>query len=121
MSCDTVHVAKVHEIMHSNHLAVQEIAKECNISIGSCHDIPMTKLEMFWVVSKSVSRLLTQDQRASHITICHKLLDCSSKNENLLKRIVTGDETSVYGYDVETKMQPSQWVRKNSPRPKKVW
>jgi hypothetical protein len=32
---------------------------------------------------------------------------------------ITGDETWVYGYDVEMKMQSSQWVGKNSPRPKK--
>jgi len=27
----------------------------------------------------------------------------------------------VYGYDVETKMQTSQWMGKGSPRPKKTW
>jgi len=26
----------------------------------------------------------------------------------------------VYGYDVETKMQSSQWVGKSTPRPKKA-
>jgi hypothetical protein len=31
--------------------------------------------------------------------------------------IITGDETLVYGYDVETKMQASQWMGKGSPRP----
>jgi len=40
-------------------------------------------------------------------------------NENFLKNIITGDETWVYGYDVETKVQSSQWMRKGSPRPKK--
>jgi hypothetical protein len=38
-------------------------------------------------------------------------LDHASEDENFLKRItrITGDETWVYGYDVETKMQSSQW------------
>jgi hypothetical protein len=31
-------------------------------------------------------------------------LDSASKDENYLKRIITGEETSVYGYDVETKI-----------------
>ena len=35
------------------------------------------------------------------------------------KNVITGDETWVYGYDVETKVQSSQWVGKSSPRPKK--
>ena len=30
----------------------------------------------------------------------------------------TGDETLLYGYDVETKVQSSQWMGKLSPRPK---
>jgi hypothetical protein len=48
-------------------------------------------------------------------------LDYASEDENFLKRIITGDETWVYGYDVETKMQCSQWVGKNFPRLKKAW
>jgi hypothetical protein len=39
-------------------------------------------------------------------------LDRASKNENCLKRIITGDATWVYGYDVETKMQSSQCWKK---------
>jgi hypothetical protein len=35
-----------------------------------------------------------------------------------LKNIITGEETWVYGYDVETKMQSSLWMGKGSPRPK---
>ena len=37
-----------------------------------------------------------------------------------MKTIVTGGETWVYGYDVETKAQSSQWVGQGSPRPKKA-
>ena len=36
------------------------------------------------------------------------------------KNIITGDETWVYGYYVETKMQSSQWMGKGSPLPKKA-
>jgi hypothetical protein len=107
--------------MHSNrYLAVREIAEECNILIGSSHDILMTKFEMHRVVSKFVPQLLTQDQGDSHVVICQELLDCANEDENFLKRIITADDTWVYGYDVETKMQPSQWVGKNSQRPKEA-
>ena len=37
----------------------------------------------------------------------------------LSENVITGDETWVCGYDVETKVQSSQWVGKSSPRPKK--
>jgi hypothetical protein len=41
-----------------------------------------------------------------------------------LKTVITGDESRVYGYDPETKVQLSQWKHPTSPRPKKalqVW
>jgi hypothetical protein len=70
MSFDDADIEQVHEIVHSNCcLTVREIAEQCNILIGSFHDIPMTKLEMRWVVSKFVPRLLTEDQRDSRFAI----------------------------------------------------
>ena len=36
------------------------------------------------------------------------------------KNIITGNETLVSGYDVETKVHSSQWVSKMSPRPNKA-
>jgi hypothetical protein len=39
-------------------------------------------------------------------------LDRANEDENFLKRIIIGDETRLYGYDVETKMRSSQWVGK---------
>ncbi|UYV62125.1 hypothetical protein LAZ67_1007912 [Cordylochernes scorpioides] len=35
-------------------------------------------------------------------------------------RVITGDEAWVYGYDVETKAQSSQWKLPHEPRPKKA-
>jgi ribosomal protein S25 len=103
-SCDDAHVEQVREIVSSNRrLSVREIAEECNISIGSCHDILTTKLEMHGVVSKFVPRLLTQDQRYSRVAICQELLFLASEDENFLKRIITGDDTWIRGYDMETK------------------
>jgi hypothetical protein len=51
MSCDDAHGVQIREIVCPNRcLTVQETAEECNISIGSCHDILTTKLEMHRVV-----------------------------------------------------------------------
>ena len=52
--------------------------------------------------------------------ICQELLDRANEDESFLKTIITGDETWVYGYDAETKVQSSQWTGKGSPRPKKA-
>ena len=60
-------------------------------------------------------RLLTNDQKENCIEISQELLANANGNENFLKNIITGDDTWVYGYDVETKMQSSQWMGKGSP------
>jgi len=65
-------------------------------------------------------RLLTDDQKENCVEISQELLASANGNENFLKNIITRNEMSVYGYDVETKMQSSQWMGKRSPRPKKV-
>jgi len=71
------------------------------------------------VSAKFVPRLLTNDQKQNRVEISHELFANANCNENFLKNIITGDETWVYGYGVETKMQSSQWIGKGSPRPKK--
>ena len=72
------------------------------------------------VAAKFVPCVLTEDQKANRVNISQELLGRVSVDENFLKTIVTGDETWVYGYDVETKAQSSQWVGQGSPRQKKA-
>jgi len=60
---------------------------------------------MHCVSAKLVPCLLTDDQKENHVEISHELLANANGNKNSLKNIITGDETWVYAYDVETKMQ----------------
>jgi len=76
---------------------------------------------MHRVSAKFVPRLFTDDQKDNRVEISQELLGNANGNKNALKNIITGDETWVYGYGVETKMQLSQWIGKGSLRPKKAW
>ena len=60
--------------------------------------------------AKFVARLLTEAQKENRVTVSQELFDRSNADENFLKNVITGDETWVYGYDVETKVQLSQWM-----------
>lgn len=120
-STDDSHVDKINTLVRSNRrLTVRELAEECEISVGSCHEILTAKLNMRRVTAKFVPRLMTDDQKACRIHTCQELLERSEEDENFLSRIITGDESWVYGYDIETKVQSSQWVGQRSPRPKKA-
>jgi hypothetical protein len=115
-STDDVHIHAVRDfILQNRRLTIREIAEDVGISFGSCQAILTEKLKMPRVAAKLVPRVLTEDQKANRVNISQELLDRVSVDENFLKTIVTGDETWVYGYDVETKAQSSQWVGKDSP------
>jgi len=89
-----------------------------DISIGSCHQISTEKLQKRRVSAKFVPRLLTDNQKENRVEIIQELLANANGNDKFPKN-TTGDKTWVYGYDVETKTQSSQWMGKGSPRPKK--
>ena len=97
-------------IRGNRRLTVRETADEVGISIGSCHEIFTEKLQMRRVSVKFVPRLLTDDQKENRVEISKELLANANGNENFLKNTITGDETWVYVYDVETKMQSSMWM-----------
>jgi len=100
------HVERVHAAIRGNRrLTIREVADEVGISIGSCHQTFTEKLQMGRVCAKFVPRLLTDDQNENRIEISQELLANTNGNENFLKNIIKGDETWIYGYDVETKME----------------
>jgi hypothetical protein len=70
------------------------------------------------VAAKFVPCLLTDEQKENRVAVSQELFDRSNDDENFLKNVIIGDETWVYGYDVETKVQSLQWVGKSSPRKK---
>ena len=62
---------------------------------------------MHCISAKFVLRLLSNGQKENHVNISQELLDCPSADENFIKKIMTGDEMWVYGYDIETVLQSS--------------
>jgi len=70
------------------------------------------------VSAKFVPRLLNDDQKENRVEISQELLANATGNENFLKKVITGDETWVYEYVIETKIHSSQWIGRGSPRPK---
>jgi len=103
------HIEKVRSVIRENRrLTIREVYEEVGICKSSCHTILIEKLKMRRVAAKFVSRLLTEEQKQNRVTVSQELIDRSNTDENFLKNVITGDETWVYGYDVETNLQSSQ-------------
>jgi hypothetical protein len=72
------------------------------------------------VRAKFVPRILTPEQMEQLLSISLELRDRVTSDPNFFQNVTTGDESWVYGYEPETKVQSSQWKTPNSPRPKKA-
>ena len=76
-----------------------------SISKTACHEILTENFGMYRIAAKFVPRLLTDDKKQNRVDVSQELLDRANGDDNILKNIITGVETWVYGYDVETKVQ----------------
>jgi len=55
-------------------------------------------------------------QKQQRLSISLGLRDRTASDSSFLANVITGDETLVYGYDPETRVQSSQWKSPSSPR-----
>jgi histone-lysine N-methyltransferase SETMAR len=108
------------KIRENRRLTIREIAKDIQISFGSVQSILTDDLGMRRVSAKFVPRLLSADQKETRVSAACDFLECVEKDRTFIAKIITGDESWVYGYDPETKAQSSQWTCPSSPRPKKA-
>jgi len=94
-------------------LTVFEGGEEAGISKTTCLEILTENLGMHHVAAKFMPHQMSEDQKQNRcIDVTKELVDLANADENFLKNIVTSDDTWIYGYDIETKVQSSQWVLK---------
>jgi hypothetical protein len=99
---------------------IREIADKVGISTGSAHSILTDDLHMCRVAAKFVPKPLSQEQQQLCLEVTRDMLECANGDPEFLKSVITGDETWVYEYDPEMKVQSSQCKHSSSPRPKKA-
>jgi len=83
--------------MYNRRITVEELAEEISISHVSCNHLKMRR-----VAAKVVPKLLTFEQKSIRQSISEDMQSRVNFDDTFLKRIITGDETLVYGYGMET-------------------
>lgn len=80
------------------------------------HDhLGITKVSARWV-----PRMLTPPQKQQRVECSRAFLNlCNEDKDDVLSRIVTGDETWVHHYESESKQDSMQWHKKGAAPPKK--
>jgi len=109
-------IANIRQILRENRrLTVRSIAEQVNIDRETVRKFLTEDLDMRKGCAKMVPKELTEEQKQIRATVCQDLLE---RQDDILGRVITGDETWVYQYDPETKWQSAQWKTVSSPRPK---
>ena len=70
--------------------------------------------------ARFVPRVLTVEQKQQRLSISLELRNGAASDYSFLGNVITGDETWVYGYDPETRVQSYHWKSPSSPRAKKA-
>jgi hypothetical protein len=114
-------VSKINELIRENRrLTSREISDALTISFDSVQLVLTKNLNMRRVSAKFVPRLLSQEQKEFRLSISLELHNRANSNSGFLRSLITGDESWVYGYDPETKMESSHWNSNQSKSNVKV-
>lgn len=114
-------VDKVRDVIHEDRRrTIRQISEMIGIGYGVCQEILTEDLNMRRVAAKFVPRILTAEQKQRRVDVCEELLEAVKDDSTFLSRVITADESWIYGYDPETKQQSSQWKSPQSPRPQKA-
>ena len=62
-------------------------------------------LGMKYIAAKLVPRFLLPQQMQHHAAIPNDLIQITTNEPDFLKKVITGGESWVYSYDLETKIQ----------------
>ena len=88
--------------MENSRITIREVAEDVGISVGSCHAIFSDILGLKRMAAKFVPKLLNFDQKTRRMTIAQEMLNDVNDDPDLLKKVVTGDES---------------WVMTSKPKP----
>lgn len=114
-------VAKVKNIILEDRRVKQwEIARDVCISKERVGEIIHGHLNMSKVSARWVPKMLTALDRDRRVKCCQEFLDMSrGREEEIISRIVTCDETWIRQWDPESKQESLQWKFKDEKPPRK--
>ena len=113
-------VDKVKEmVLENHHLSLREVARDLSVSHESIRNILHHQLGMRRVAARLVPRELNFFQKIHRKKVAEDMLEQVNSDPTFIQRIITGDETWVYEFDMQTSQQAAEWRYPHEPKPKK--
>ncbi|CAK1593589.1 unnamed protein product [Parnassius mnemosyne] len=106
-STDDQHVNKMKELVLENpRLTVRDLTDIVGLSEGSVKSILKDHLSLRKVNARLVPKSLNFLEKQRRVDVCGTML---SDYQDVMKRIITGDESWIYAYDPETDDQSAEY------------
>ena len=100
------------------HYTMQEIEELSGIHLSSVLKILRERLWLRKICARWVSHLLTDKQKQSQVRLASQVIEKYDKcDPRRLEEIVTGDETSIYHFQPNSKAKNKVWVSSDGDRP----
>ncbi|CAI5658033.1 unnamed protein product [Oreochromis niloticus] len=92
------HIREIDRLVHQDlRISVREISAILNVSFGTVQAILTSTLNLHQVANKFVPRLLTPELKQNRLQTCKDLCQQTRDDPTFMSRIITGDESWVYG------------------------
>jgi hypothetical protein len=99
-----VHIAAVADLVKNHHrFTSRMIAESLNIPRTVVLWILKGDLGKRKLCARFVPHSLTPEQREDRVTYCQDTIAMANADKNFFNKIITGDETWCFAYDLETK------------------
>ncbi|UYV62520.1 hypothetical protein LAZ67_2000931 [Cordylochernes scorpioides] len=103
-------VQKITDLIKENpRTTLLELEQDTGISKTTIGRIITEDLRLKKTPAKFIPRFLTNEQKLCRLATCEDMLEMTRTDPEWKDKIITGDETWVYGYDPETKRQSAEW------------
>ncbi|UYV65186.1 hypothetical protein LAZ67_3003497 [Cordylochernes scorpioides] len=88
---------------------IESQEQDTGISKTTIGRIVTEDLKLKKTPAKFIPRFLTNEQKLCRLATCEDMMEMTRTDPEWKDKIITGDETWVYGYDPETKPQSAEW------------
>ncbi|UYV84872.1 hypothetical protein LAZ67_X003802 [Cordylochernes scorpioides] len=111
-------VQRITDLIKENPRTTLLLEKDIGIYKTTIGRIVTEDLKLKKTLAKFIPRFLSNEQKLCRLATCENMLEMTRTDPEWKDKIITGDETWVYGYDPETKRQSAEWRGQGEPRPK---
>ena len=101
-------------------LTVRTISIVLNLNRQTVYEILIFELGMQNICARLVPKIVTSEQKENRRNVYLGLLERNENDKIVFKHVITGDETWIFEYDLDTERQSSEWHTSSSPRQKKA-